>query len=81
MKQINSTTLELKTTINQLTKLIIKLLGKTNNIKYIKEGKTFVKNRVGSTILASKDLKFNATISLEDGLQDLIQFIKNEKLF
>ena len=68
-----------KTTINQLTKLIIKLLGKTNNIKYIKEGKTFVKNRVGSTILASKDLKFNATISLEDGLQDLIQFIKNEK--
>ncbi len=68
-----------KTTINQLTKLLIKLLGKKNKIKYVKKGKTFVKNRVGSTDLAAKDLKFKATISLEEGLLDLINFIKNEK--
>ena len=68
-----------KTTINELTRLIIKLLGKRNKINYIKQGKTFVKNRVGNTALALRDLKFKATISLEDGLQDLIDFVKNEK--
>ena len=71
----------IKTTLKQLAESLVKLSNTNVKIDYIEnQSKTFVKNRVGSTKLASTNLGFNASISIEKGLKKLIQWRKKHKL-
>jgi UDP-glucose 4-epimerase len=62
------------TTLRQLTELILELTGSELPIQYEPEGKTFVTNRVGSTVKAEREIGFSATVELREGLQRLIQW-------
>jgi UDP-glucose 4-epimerase len=64
----------IKTSIKELTELIMKLTGCALPIQYEPEGQTFVTNRVGDPILAERDLGFKWKVNLEDGLQRLLQW-------
>lgn len=62
------------TSIRELTELLIRLSGKEAEIEYLPAGLTFVTNRIGSTGAAERDLGFQWTIGLEDGMQRLIDW-------
>lgn len=62
------------TSIKELTELLIRLSGKEAEIEYLPAGLTFVTNRIGSTEAAERDLGFQWTIGLEDGMQRLIDW-------
>jgi len=68
----------IKTSIKELTELLIKLYGVDVEIQYEPAGPTFVNNRVGSTEKAEKEIQFNAEISLEDGLKRVIDWRNNQ---
>lgn len=61
-----------RTSIKELTEIVIRLTGCDKPIRYEPGGLTFVKNRIGDTKRASAEIGFNATISLEEGLRRLI---------
>lgn len=65
----------IKTSIKELAELLLKLNGREElGIKYEPAGQTFVTNRVGCTEAARKDLGFEWTIDLEEGMRSLIQW-------
>lgn len=66
----------IKTSIKELTEIILKIYNSNLEIEYHPEGTTFVTNRIGSTEKADKDLGFKAQIQLEDGLKRLIKWRK-----
>jgi UDP-glucose 4-epimerase len=63
-----------KTSIKEVAQLLIDLAGSSLEIEYEPAGTTFVNNRVGSTENAARDIGFEASVSLEDGLQHLIKW-------
>ncbi len=67
-----------KTSIKNLCKLIVKLKKKNTKITFkpykMDDARRQVKNRVSSTILARKDLKFKYKYSLKSGLKKLISW-------
>jgi UDP-glucose 4-epimerase len=65
-----------RTSIKELTNLILTLTGSACSIQYEPAGLTFVKNRIGCPIAAEKDLGFKAKTSLENGLKQLIAWRK-----
>ena len=65
------------TSIKELTELLIQLSGKKAEIEYMPAGLTFVTNRIGSTEAAEKDIGYQWTIGLEDGMQRLIDWRRN----
>lgn len=67
------------TTINDLTKLLIRLTGSNAEIEYLPAGQTFVTNRIGSTEKAEKELGYSWTIDLEEGMKSLIDWRNNDK--
>ncbi len=67
----------IKTSIKELTELIIKISDSDLPIKYEPAGQTFVTNRVGDPIAAEKDLGFKWTVGLEDGLRKLVEWRKS----
>ncbi len=67
-----------KTSIKELTEIILKLTGSDMAIEYEPAGNTFVKNRIGSTETAFNDIKFKAEVSLEDGIRQLIDWRNNQ---
>ena len=67
----------IKTSIRELTELILKITGSNLPIKYEPEGQTFVTNRLGDTTSAEKDLVFQWNVDLEDGLERLIKWRKS----
>ena len=67
----------IKTSIKELTEIILKITGSDLPIHYESDGQTFVTNRVGDPEAAEKDLGFKWTVDLEDGLQRLIEWRKN----
>ena len=69
----------IKTSILELTEMLLKIYKSDKKIKFLPEGKTFVTNRIGSTKKAEKDLGFRATIKLEEGLKKLIEWRKEHK--
>lgn len=76
----------IKTSIKELTEMILKITGSDLSIRYEPAGQTFVTNRVGDPNAAMEDLKFSWDVSLEDGLKNLIEWrkshikeIKNQK--
>jgi UDP-glucose 4-epimerase len=64
----------IKTSIKDLTELILKITGSDLDICYESEGETFVRNRIGDPRLAEKDLGFKWTVGLEEGLKRLIDW-------
>lgn len=68
-----------KTTIKELTELILEVIGSDLLIQYKPSGTTFVKNRVGSPVKAKKEIGFEAKIDLRIGLQELIEWRNSHK--
>lgn len=62
----------IKTSIKELTEVILKITGSNLPIHYEPAGQTFVTNRVGDPEAAEKDLGFHWSVDLEDGLKRLI---------
>jgi UDP-glucose 4-epimerase len=67
----------IKTSIKELTEMILKIAGSNLAIQYEPAGMTFVTNRVGDPVAAERDLGFTWTIDLEEGLKRLIEWRKN----
>jgi UDP-glucose 4-epimerase len=67
------------TTIKDLTLLLLRLSGSDLAIKYEPAGQTFVTNRIGCPKAAAKDLGFEWTIDLEEGMRSLIEWRRNDK--
>ncbi len=63
-----------RTTVKELAELILEITGSDVGIEYEPAGLTFVKNRIGSTELAEKEIGFRAEVELEDGLRELIEW-------
>lgn len=70
----------IKTSIRELTELLLKLTGSDMPIRYEPAGQTFVTNRVGDTTAAQRDLGFFWSIGLEEGLRRLIEWRRNHRL-
>ena len=64
----------IKTSIKELAELLIELTGSKIPLQYDPAGTTFVTNRVGDPSRAKKDLGFDWTIELRDGMQSLIDW-------
>ncbi len=69
----------IKTSIRELTELLLKITGSDLSIKYEPAGQTFVTNRVGDPTAAEKDLGFKWSVDLEEGLRKLVEWRKNDK--
>lgn len=67
----------IKTSIKELTELILKITGSDLPIQYEPAGQTFVTNRVGEPTSAELDLGFRWTVDLEEGLRRLIEWRKS----
>jgi UDP-glucose 4-epimerase len=67
----------IKTSIKELTELILEINGTDLPIRYEPAGQTFVTNRVGDPVAAEKDLGFKWTVDLDDGLRRLIEWRKS----
>ena len=67
------------TTINDLTKLLIRLSGSDAEIEYLPSGLTFVTNRIGDPVKAEQDLGYKWTIDLEEGMKSLIEWRNTDK--
>ena len=66
----------IKTSIKELTEVIVKLTNSTLPVQYEPTGMTFVTNRVGDPTAAARDLGFIWSVDLEDGLRLLIEWRK-----
>jgi len=64
----------IKTSIKELTELILKVTGSDLPIQYEPAGQTFVTNRVGDPTAAERELSFKWSVELEDGLKRLIEW-------
>jgi UDP-glucose 4-epimerase len=69
----------IKTSIKELTEIILQLTGSDLQIQYEPAGQTFVTNRVGDPEAAERDLGFNWTVDLADGMSRLIEWRKNHQ--
>lgn len=69
----------LRTSIKELTELVLEITGSSQKIQYEPAGITFVKNRIGSPVKAQKDIDFKAKISLREGLKNLIEWRNTHK--
>jgi UDP-glucose 4-epimerase len=69
----------IKTSIKDLTAMILKLNGSDLPIKYEPAGQTFVTNRVGDPRAAERDLGFKWSVDLEEGMRRLIKWRKKDK--
>lgn len=68
-----------RTTIKELTDLILRLTGSNQEIRYEEGGLTFVKNRIGSPERATSEIGFASKTNLEDGLRELIAWRNTHK--
>lgn len=66
----------IKTSIKELTQLILKIGGSDLPIQYEPAGQTFVTNRIGDVTAAERDLGFKWRVDLEEGLMGLIEWRK-----
>ena len=68
-----------RTSILELTEAIARITGSTAGIRHEPEGQTFVKNRIGSPEKAREGIGFQATVDLEEGLRELIEWRATHK--
>lgn len=69
----------IRTSIKELTELILEVTGSDQHIQYEPGGMTFVKNRVGCPQKASSEIEFDAKTQLREGLKSLIQWRATHK--
>ncbi len=69
----------IRTTIKQLTELILEITGSSQKIQYEPAGMTFVKNRIGSPVKSEKEINFKAMVTLREGLKKLIEWRNTHK--
>ncbi len=67
------------TTVRELVELLLKLTGSSLEIQYEPAGETFVTQRIGSTERAKRDLGFEATTELTEGLLRLMAWRRGQK--
>lgn len=67
------------TSIKELAELLLRLTGSDLSIQYEPAGQTFVTQRIGCTAKAKRDLGFEWTVDLEDGMQSLIQWRRDDR--
>jgi UDP-glucose 4-epimerase len=64
-----------RTSLKQLAEMLVKLTGCKQPIKYAARSQaTLVRNRIGSPKRAAEEIGFQASVSLEEGLQQLINW-------
>lgn len=64
-----------KTTLRELAELLMELTATQVPIDFVPRGDpSIVRNRIGSTAKATREIGFNACIRLREGLQDLISW-------
>ncbi|MCA9290517.1 MAG: SDR family NAD(P)-dependent oxidoreductase [Phycisphaerales bacterium] len=66
------------TSIKELTDLLLRLTGSDLPIQYEEAGLTFVTNRIGCPEKAKRDLGFEWSIDLEDGMRSLIEWRRSD---
>jgi UDP-glucose 4-epimerase len=64
----------IKTSIRQLAQKIAAMHPNELEARFVPSDRAFVQCRVGSIARAERDLQFNASIDLEIGLKNLIQW-------
>jgi UDP-glucose 4-epimerase len=68
-----------RTTVRELAELLLELTGSKQTIQYEPGGLTFVKNRVGATEKAKREIDFEAQVGLREGLAHLIAWRREHK--
>jgi UDP-glucose 4-epimerase len=68
-----------RTSLQELAELVLKVTGSDVGIRYEPAGLTFVKNRIGSPDRATAEIGFSAVVPLEDGLRALIDWRRDHK--
>jgi nucleoside-diphosphate-sugar epimerase len=68
-----------RTSLQELAELVLKVTGSDVGIRYEPAGLTFVKNRIGSPERAAAEIAFNAVVGLDDGLRALIDWRRDHK--
>ena len=63
-----------RTSIKEVAELLLELTGSTQSLRYEPAGLTFVKNRIGCPERARQEIGFEATVSLREGLRQLIDW-------
>jgi UDP-glucose 4-epimerase len=63
-----------KTSVAELARLVLELTGSIVAVQHEPAGATFVKNRIGSTERAAREIGFRAQTGLRDGLLQLIEW-------
>jgi UDP-glucose 4-epimerase len=63
-----------RTSIKELAEMVVRLTGTNQPVQYEPGGLTFVKNRIGSPVRATKEIGFTAKLPLEEGLRELIKW-------
>ena len=61
-----------RTSIKELAELILNITRANSALEFAPEGMTFVKNRIGSPVMARDEIGFEATVELEQRLRALI---------
>jgi len=70
----------IKTSISELADLLLRQAGRKDlGIRYKPGGTTFVTNRVGCPEAAKRDLGFEWTVDLEEGMKNLIEWRNSHK--
>jgi len=69
-----------RTSLKELAELLCSLTGSSQPVRYAPASHTtLVRNRIGSTEQASREIGFNATVPLLDGLRDLIEWRRTHR--
>lgn len=68
-----------KTSLKELARHVLDLVGSDMGVEYQPDGMTFVRNRVGSTARAERDLDFKARVDLKEGLAALIEWRRSHR--
>ena len=68
-----------KTSLKELTEIILDITDSKQEIQFEPSGKTFVKNRVGCPLKAETEINFKAKVKLKEGLKQLIEWRNQHK--
>jgi nucleoside-diphosphate-sugar epimerase len=64
-----------RTSLKELAELLLQLTGSNQPIRYMERSQaTLVRNRVGSTKRAAREIGFTTEVDLREGLQRLIEW-------
>jgi len=63
-----------RTSIGELAQMLLHITRSDVGVRYVPEGLTFVRNRIGSTERARDEIGFEAKVDLEEGLRALIEW-------